>query len=732
MSEKANNSSDISSDETNIQKNLEVLKTFPRKRDVIEAFTSLKALSKGNNNNKEKIGLSNGSEILMKLLNHRDIEIQREAVRLLRSISVNEQSQEQISRDQGIPVLLDLLRSTDDFSLNLGATAVLWNLSVNDENKRKIVEGGGVPLLINLIKTGDVKLQNEAVGCMRNLSMDAENKKILGREGVIPYLVRLLQSSQEEKIQRNAALTLRNLSANNEKNMRRIDRERGTELLIKVLTDHNLDTSHSVNTLFLKQLKFESTLHWEELSPFISKKIGEGKYGDVYKAKYHGYPVACKIIKKELQMNEKESEQTLEELKLMRTLRHPNIVLLMGACLNPLNQVVIVTEYAAKGNLKDVLPEIKSLALRLKFGQDIAQGLAWLHAHRIIHRDLKLANLLVAADNTIKISDFGLSLQYKDGIVCRGFKGNVKYSPPEILRARYDRSITVYPYSEKTDVYGFGLMLWELMTVDQLFPHIKGKEDLTKHVLDGMRPELKKHWPTSLTELLAACWSEDPKTRPLFPSILRRYDQLITDVMCSDADGRKIIKHLWKGKTKQAKVPFHDFDKVFTDRLKPDYTKVKKIHFKCFQAVLCDQYDDTVDFERFCNVVAWFGPLVPVDMFLQRIKDLLLQPHFHGFLSLNKGSNLVKQTWDHLKTKQVVYLYRFSNTDMGGFVLTFLDKKGDQTHHKKVQRLPDGNYHCDDPKMDFPGFAKVHSSFKKIFHLKTCVPGSPYTLLNHS
>ena len=50
----------------------------------------------------------------------------------------------------------------------------------------------------------------------------------------------------------------------------------------------------------------------------------------------------------------------------MRTLRHPNIVLLMGACLNPLNQVVIVTEYAAKGNLKDVLPEIKSLALRLK------------------------------------------------------------------------------------------------------------------------------------------------------------------------------------------------------------------------------------------------------------------------------------------------------------------------------------------------------------------------------
>lgn len=68
--------------------------------------------------------------------------------------------------------MLKLLSSTDDFSLNLGATAVLWNLSVNDSNKKKIVDGGGIELLINLIKSGDLKLQNEAVGCLRNLSMN--------------------------------------------------------------------------------------------------------------------------------------------------------------------------------------------------------------------------------------------------------------------------------------------------------------------------------------------------------------------------------------------------------------------------------------------------------------------------------------------------------------------------------------------------------------------------------
>jgi hypothetical protein len=96
---------------------------------------------------------------------------------------------------------------------------------VLDDNKRTIIDGGGLPILLDLIKSGDVKLQNEAVGCMRNLSVDrmilrfsfsilAHNKKVMGAGGAIPCLVTLLRSP-EEKIQKNAALTLRNLSAQN-------------------------------------------------------------------------------------------------------------------------------------------------------------------------------------------------------------------------------------------------------------------------------------------------------------------------------------------------------------------------------------------------------------------------------------------------------------------------------------------------------------------------------------
>jgi len=231
-----------------------------------------------------------------------------------------------------------------------------------------------------------------------------------------------------------------------------------------------------------------------------------------------------------------------------------------------------------------------------------------------------------------------------------------------------------------------------------------------------------------LKELLSLAWHEDPKKRPYFPAITKRYDQIVTDVMCPDMAGRKIIKQLWKGKAKAAKIPFHDFQKTFTDVLKPDFSKVKKIHIKCFQAVLCDAFDDTVAFERFCNVLAWFGPIQPVDEFLGRIKELLSRPYFHGFLSLAKGTNLVKAFYDSLKTKTTVYLYRFSNTDMGGFVLTHVDKDGD-IHHKKIQRTLEGGFHCDDPKLAFADIKHLHDAFTQIYKLKKHVPESPFGVL---
>lgn len=115
--------------------------------------------------------------------------------------------------------------------------------------------------------------------------------------------------------------------------MRRIEREGGVELLMQILTKYGLEhESNAVAQNLFKSLQMEDTVNWEDIS--LIRKIGEGKYGDVYKvsrsidalislvthrrvqALYHGFPVACKIIKKELQ--ERDAESTLEELRLMK------------------------------------------------------------------------------------------------------------------------------------------------------------------------------------------------------------------------------------------------------------------------------------------------------------------------------------------------------------------------------------------------------------------------------
>jgi len=91
-------------------------------------------------------------------------------------------------------------------------------------------------------------------------------------------------------------------------------------------------------------------------------------------------------------------------------------------------------------------------------------------------------------------------------------------------------------------------MLWELVSLKQLFPTIKGKEELTRHVLSGCRPALEPDWPVSLQELLALCWHQDLDKRPYFPQILKKYEQVVTDMLCPDNVGKKVIKRLWRGK----------------------------------------------------------------------------------------------------------------------------------------------------------------------------------------
>lgn len=165
------------------------------------------------------------------------------------------------------------------------------------------------------------------------------------------------------------------------------------------------------------------TMNWNALQ--LENEIGTGAYSTVYRGRYHGYVVAVKLIKEIMPQDHSKREKMLQEFKLMSILRHPNVVLLMGTCQTPAkdSQMVIVQEFCARGSLKDNLNGTHSALQRMKFAKDIVAGLNWLHANCIIHRDLKPANLLVSSDWSVKITDFGLSLFWFEGVICEHFKG---------------------------------------------------------------------------------------------------------------------------------------------------------------------------------------------------------------------------------------------------------------------------------------------------------------------
>jgi len=366
----------------------------------------------------------------------------------------------------------------------------------------------------------------------------------------------------------------------------------------------------------------------------------------------------------------------------MRRLKHPNVVLLMGACLNEENQIMIVTEFASRGDLKHCLNDIESLAQRIRMLQDVIVGLHWLQAYNIVHRDLKLDNLLVAEDYTVKITDFGLSIE-NDGQTYNRFGGNIKYSAPEILRERFVTKSHNYAYGERTDVYSFGLIWWQVLTKKNPFmdrpSKYPGKDGLVKFILEGHRPALPKHWPENLKNMVSACWAPLQSKRPSFRQILDKWEKLTLDLMCPDLLARNCCNILWKDQ--KAKKPFEEVKAVFVDNCM-SMPRLKDKDSTLLASLLCESpFDDTVSFARFCYAVGWFGPLDKVTNcvgFFTRIRDLYAQNFFHGFMSDAKAEQVLSNVFDTISTPHPHYLLKYSLNSVGEFKLAYIDK------HRKV------------------------------------------------
>lgn len=261
------------------------------------------------------------------------------------------------------------------------------------------------------------------------------------------------------------------------------------------------------------QIVRDDEIDFEEIE--MKERIGIGGFAEVFKGEWRGTDVAIKKLLPHKQTKESISEFEAE-IEMMRRLRHPNIVMYMGCCLKA-SSLGLVTELLQM-SLFDLLHNTKvklNWKLRFKIAIDTATGMNFLHLSKpvIIHRDLKSANLLLDKHYGVKISDFGLSRVKAQQYTMTAQVGTFQWMAPEVISSGN--------YTEKADVYSFGIILWEMIARKIPFYGMNGVQCSVAVSTQGLRPEIPMNTPPDIAKLIRTCWDVDPDLRPSFDQIVK-------------------------------------------------------------------------------------------------------------------------------------------------------------------------------------------------------------------
>ena len=215
----------------------------------------------------------------------------------------------------------------------------------------------------------------------------------------------------------------------------------------------------------------------------------------------------------------------VREVELLSQLRHPNVLLYIGACVDPRQPLCIVSELFPGGSIHDLLFRRKrplNTEQRYRIAVSVARGMYYLHSSspQILHRDLKSSNVLVDESvNRIAICDFGLS-------VFRNATGDSASRRAGLNAHAVGTPYTLAPevmggesYTDKADVYSYGMVLWELLANRKPFENLLPMQLMFKVYAQNARPDLSLV-PDEFRPLIERCWDREPRQRPDFGHIL--------------------------------------------------------------------------------------------------------------------------------------------------------------------------------------------------------------------
>ncbi|XP_013144964.1 PREDICTED: tyrosine kinase receptor Cad96Ca isoform X1 [Papilio polytes] len=275
--------------------------------------------------------------------------------------------------------------------------------------------------------------------------------------------------------------------------------------------------------------------------------LGEGAFGQVWRAQATDIDgqkgeqtVAVKTLKENA--SEKEKSDLLQELIVMKNLgTHPNVVRLIGCCTEK-EPTLVIMEYVSLGKLQQFLRESRagrhygnthagSLFLTSRdlthFAYQVARGMDFLSSKGIIHRDLAARNVLITEERTCKVADFGLARDVAGTHVYeRKSDGRlpIRWMAPESL---YDDIFSV-----KSDIWSFGVLLWEIVTLGSTpYPGLSAG-DVMRKVRDGHRLEKPEHCRRELYNIMYYCWEAEPSARPDFKEVVAMLERLL----CTEMD----------------------------------------------------------------------------------------------------------------------------------------------------------------------------------------------------
>lgn len=272
------------------------------------------------------------------------------------------------------------------------------------------------------------------------------------------------------------------------------------------------------------------------------KKIGAGQFGEVYLAnEYHTVASgqvsevirAVKTLKKG--SNKKQRNEFITEAEIQLQFKHKNLVEVVGVCMMQ-EPYLCLLEFMPYGDLKAVLNSLNEKAITLDHHEQIyimlqiSDALKYIHDRRYVHMDLAARNVLVGNDTRVKVADFGLTRKYDDGANGYRLKGKMKlpmlWTPPECFPLIVTKGVNkpqtgndIAFYDEKTDMWAYGVTVWEIMTYGQ-DPYGNGKLIATlKRIYEGERLKLPETTMKGIVNLINFAFNNDRDSRPSFAMV---------------------------------------------------------------------------------------------------------------------------------------------------------------------------------------------------------------------